>query len=905
MPPQELDIAALDAQLEALLELEPAARQQRLAEIEAREPGLAAMLRKLLRVAAEVDTVELRGGVDGLQLSVDDGPPPPIPGYRLGSAIGRGGMATVYAAWRNVHGSEQPVAIKLLRVAPADSAERERFLTEQRILARLQHPHIARLIEVGSVGERPYMVLEQVDGQPVDRHWAPGTAPVATLLRAAIDIADALHHAHGHFIVHRDVKPENVLVDAGGQVRLIDFGIAKLLPAATLLGGARTATGAVPLTLRYASPEQLLGNPVGVASDVWQLGLLLYHLLTAAWPYDEAPGELPLQRLAHDQVPVPASRRVADARRRRQLQGDLDSILTRCLAWNPQDRYPSALAFREDLERHLQQRPVRARRHTRGYLLRCFVSRHRLGVVLGAAVLLLVAGAVAAALALAARSRDYAARTERILDSVATMFAHANPYAERPGEVTVAEVVRSTSERMLAQDDADPLFQVLMLERLAELQRALEDYRAEGALVERALALARTHALDGDIVARLEVQALESAFARGDLERVASAHARWRAGLDREHAVRADYVFAKVLIEQQRLAEAEVAFAPLLAALDQVEDPLFRHTVWNSHGILLRRLGRSDEAIAAYRRSLEFLDPDRLEHQEALLTVPGNIAIALGAAGRWAESDAEFSGLLRSTEQRLGAGHPQLASIARNYSTLLQRTGRYHSAAALLARYREASARSGDRIARASWLQAEANVALATGADEAALEAAIAATEAALAVHGESAGALAFAYELLALTLFELGHLAEAAAVAARVPALDASMAPRAATILAIAADFGVDRAPGVDARAHPGNECDQAERVALHAFLLERRARQQGAVPAACSATRAARLAALGWSWTPATPFEAESLDSPIARAARAGEPPPWPRALPAAARARVEAVLARLAAITRPAAR
>lgn len=894
-----LDVAALDEHLEALLDLEPAARAGRLDEIAASQPELAAVLHKLLRVAAEVDTIELRGIGGALRLVEEERPPPQIEGYRITGEIGRGGMSTVYAALRNVHGSEQPVAIKLLRAALGDSAERERFLTEQRILARLQHPNIARLIEVGSVAERPYMVLEQIDGVPIDQHWRPGEVTIDTALDAAMAIADALHHAHAHFVVHRDVKPENVLVDAHGQIRLIDFGIAKLLPASTLLGAVRTATGAVPLTLRHASPEQLLGKPVGIASDVYQLGLLLYHLLTGAWPYDEQPGELPLQRLAHDQVPALPSRRVSDRRRRRQLQGDLDSILLRCLAWNPDQRYPSALALREDLERHRQQRPVRARAHTRGYLLRCFVSRHRLGVALAASALLLLAVGSVAALGLAARSRDYAGRTERILDSVATMFASANPYASDPGTVTVAEVVDRTSQRFLAAEDADPLFQVLMLERLAELQRALEDYATEGALVARALDLANAHRLGENIRWRLQVQSLESAFARGELDRVEREYAQHFAGFDREHALRAGYVRAKMLIEQQRFDEAQQAFVGLFAGLAEVDDPLFRHTVHNSHGILLRRLGKVDEAVAAYRRSLTFLDPVRLEHQEALLTVPGNIAIAYGAAGRYAESDVEFRTLLERAQAQLGAEHPQMAVIARNYVTLLHRTGRFQSAAALVERFHSASARSDDRLARIGFLQAQASAALYAGDDAGAREAAIACTELAIAVHGAGSPALAGTLETLAVVLFELGHLDAAARAAAVLLRQDEAFAGRAATVLQLTHALGRDSglSPSDWATAH-ANACDQAERLAFSEFLVARRVTQSGKVPAECNAARAARLAALGWNWDTATlaPFTPEPFASALARAARNGQPPQWPQPLEPALGERVEGILAAL---------
>ncbi|MCB1637156.1 MAG: serine/threonine protein kinase, partial [Xanthomonadales bacterium] len=186
-----------------------------------------------------------------------------------------------------VHGIEQTVAIKVMRAALLSPLERERFLNEQRILARLQHPNIATLLDVGIVDERPYMVLEHIDGETIDKRLHPVFDDLPAILDAIEKVSDALTLAHQHFVIHRDIKPGNVLIDRQGRIKLIDFGIAKILDSTGGLGADPTLTGNAPLTLRYSSPEQLSGKPVGVASDVYQLGLLLYHLLPDAWPYDE------------------------------------------------------------------------------------------------------------------------------------------------------------------------------------------------------------------------------------------------------------------------------------------------------------------------------------------------------------------------------------------------------------------------------------------------------------------------------------------------------------------------------------------------------------------------------------------------------------------------------------------
>ena len=307
------DFAGLDAELEALLELAEATRQARIDAIERADPGRARLLRRLLELAGSAETAGLRRA--GTTAEADDAPPH-IPGYRIERELGRGGMGAVFEAVREVEGSEQRVAIKLLRGGGLDPAESERLVTEQRILARLQHPNIAVLLDAGRIDGRPYLVLERIEGVPIDRQLQPPAAP-ESVLAAIGQVAEALELAHAHFVVHRDIKPENVLVDSEGRIKLIDFGIAKLLEHADFGETPATRTGAAPMTLRYASPEQLMAQPVGVPSDLYQLGLLMFRLLTGAWPFDESPQQLPTLRTRADVEPLPPSRAVSDPRLRR------------------------------------------------------------------------------------------------------------------------------------------------------------------------------------------------------------------------------------------------------------------------------------------------------------------------------------------------------------------------------------------------------------------------------------------------------------------------------------------------------------------------------------------------------------------------------------------------------------
>ncbi len=891
-----LDIAALDQQLEALLELDETAREGRLQALADDDPELAGLLRKLLGLAEEVDTLQLRAVGEVVQEVAADAPAPRIPGYDIGAEIGRGGMATVYAASRDVHGSEQRVAVKVLRTALLSAVERERFLNEQRILAQLQHPGIATLLDAGFVDGRPYMVLEHIDGRPIDQCLQAGVAQLPRTLAAITRVCEALALAHQHFIIHRDIKPGNVLVDGEGRVKLIDFGIAKILDGASW-ESAPTLTGATPMTLRYASPEQLLGEPVGVASDIYQLGLLAYQLLTGAWPFAESDGGGAGERLRADALPVPASRRVEDPRLRRALQGDLDAILLKCLQRRPADRYPSAAALTEDLQRHAQALPVRARRQTRGYLLRSFLRRHRLGVgVAAAGLVLLVLGAVSALL-LAQRSADYAQRTERILDTVTELFANANPLGGSPEGVTVGELVRNTSQRFLETEEADPLFQVLMLERLAELQRAIRNYSAEGELLARAQQLTRDHRLEHEIRSRLHVQYAESAFSRGDLQQVA-ALLEQPFELHPKHRAQFDYLRAKWLIERGDYAAAESVYEQLLPALQRGEyEARFHHTVHNTRGILLRRQGRVDDAIAAYRHALTYLDPQRLEHQEALLTVPTNMAIALGVAGRYVESDAEFSRHLRDSEARLGADYPLIAHIVRNYSTLLNRTGRYASAQALLQRYSAASERGDAMLAKAAYREAWAKAALNAGLDDEAARMAVESLEMHRQVFGADRAAMASALDQVGWLLFELGEVVRAARMAEIQLAVDPQRWQRAGTIVAIARALGLHQSATV-IPDYPAGSCNAVEAQVLHARLVLGQAPAKQAIPEDCNARRASHLQHLGLparSESEPPPFPPEPLRSKFIRLGD-GSDEAWPQALEAELGKRVDRVLAEL---------
>ena len=340
-----------------------------------------------------------------------------IGAYTLLSSIGAGGMGSVWLAERSDGRFERHVAVKFLNIALAGRGE-ERFTREGRILARLAHPNIAQLIDAGvSEGARPYLVIEYVDGAPIDAHCNGHGLDIPARLALFLDVLGAVGHAHANLIVHRDIKPSNVFVDREGRVKLLDFGIAKLLAAeplgeATLLSRENGAA----LTPEYAAPEQLTAGPVTTATDVYALGVLLYVLLTARHPAGDAlRSPVDMMKAIVETDPPPPSE-VAPESVRRQLRGDVDTIVVKALKKNPAERYASIAAFADDLRRYLRHEPISARSDTIVYRSAKFIRRHRWPV---AALALTVMG-LSAGLYVANRERLIAQRRFAQLQRLST-----------------------------------------------------------------------------------------------------------------------------------------------------------------------------------------------------------------------------------------------------------------------------------------------------------------------------------------------------------------------------------------------------------------------------------------------------------------------------------------------------
>jgi eukaryotic-like serine/threonine-protein kinase len=442
------EVAAL---FDELVELDTDIRELRLAELDASDPLLAAEVRSLL-VADDGQSLLLDSHAPGAisdirPLEPDTGPSDEIAGpWRLLHPLGEGGMGVVWLAERTDGVYEQQVAVKVLKRGMDTQAILRRFLLERRILARLHHPNIVRLVDGGmSSNERPYYVMDYVDGQSLTQYAAEHHLDIGSRLGLLAKVADAVAYAHAQLIVHRDLKPSNVLVDPGGEPRVLDFGIAKLIEESG--EQTRTGTGLRVMSPAYAAPEQILGEPIGTATDVYALGLMLCELLIGQLPRQRrgsTPAQLALEASEEvtDRASTLAARMTAeqlqslygpslDARQlSRRLSGDLDLIVGTALQRDPARRYATAAAFADDLRRWIEGRPISARADSASYRLRKFMRRHRIGVAASVLVALSLIGGLGGALWQARIARAAAAAALVAEDNARQQAAIATAVSE-------------------------------------------------------------------------------------------------------------------------------------------------------------------------------------------------------------------------------------------------------------------------------------------------------------------------------------------------------------------------------------------------------------------------------------------------------------------------------------------
>jgi tetratricopeptide (TPR) repeat protein/tRNA A-37 threonylcarbamoyl transferase component Bud32 len=490
------DWPSVEAALDELLALPVAERALALERITSSRPGLCQMLESLLAHADGPDALLDRPAIEALPAAAATGGSLPagmrVGAYRIVELVGRGGMGEVYRAERADGQFAQRVALKLMRVELGASIER--FNAERQILAQLDHPGIARLFDGGLTSDgRPYMVMEYVEGENLTLWCSTRKALLQERLNMFVQVCEAVAYAHAHLVVHRDLKPANILVTAEGRVKLLDFGIAKLLQTDTVSDATRTAH----LSPAYAAPEQLTGGAVTVATDVYGLGVTLYQLVceTLPWQVADVPLAIAVRRLLEAKlVPPSAAIRAGAVVTPRELRGDLDAIIAKALRKEPHARYSDARALAGDITRHIHHEPIRARAGARAYVLRRFLRRNWLSLSAASLVFVVLVAGIAGTTWQASVARRQAQRTEveagkatAVKDFLLDIFKQSsvqNPGGVEARNVTAEKLLDIGAQRIAVQLHEQPEVRGELLDTLSSLYNDLGD-------TDRAVALAR------------------------------------------------------------------------------------------------------------------------------------------------------------------------------------------------------------------------------------------------------------------------------------------------------------------------------------------------------------------------------------------------------------------------------
>jgi serine/threonine-protein kinase len=609
--------------------------------------------------------------------------------YRLVREIGRGGMARVFLAERAEGDFTHHVALKLLRPGLDTDVDHARFRSERQILASLNHPNIARLLDGGATEDGlPYFVLEYINGKPIDVYLSERSASVEERVRLFLTVCEATQYAHRNLVVHRDLKPSNILVDADGTARLLDFGLAKFPLASGSPGQVSRATRRW-MTPEYAAPEQIRGGPATTLTDVYQLGAVLYELLTGEPPFAAYCVTLPaFERAILDDQPEPPS---AIAARKgmlevaRALRGDLDAIVLKALRKEPDERFDSVDAFERDLRASLSGHAVQARRNTTSYRMRRFVRRRRVETIATVSVVLAILTGLVVSITMARRAaaeRDRTAIASHEATAISSFLINlfdATDPAANGTQITALDLVRRAAERADALG-GQPLAQAGMLEVTARLYHSLGDYRAEMATLERALAVREAGGRESTPdIAAVHQQLARAFVAEG---RYAAADSAVRRALTIQETVLGprNPLVASTLLQ---LASVSVFLGNLHVAenagrralsISQSAGGSNDSATAHAHlivGSTLQRQGRFDEAEAEYRHAWDIYAAspggDAAEVAQSIMHVG---YVLQNLPRRLGEVDSLFRLALEIRRAAFGESHPLVAATLSDMADL-------------------------------------------------------------------------------------------------------------------------------------------------------------------------------------------------------------------------------------------
>lgn len=580
--------------------------------------------------------------------------------YRIIKPIARGGMGEVYRAERVGGTFEQQVALKVTRFSASSTHGRQRFFDEQGILARLEHPNIARLIDGGlwespdiTSNGRPYLVMEYVDGVRITQYCSAKKLDLVSRLKLFQTVCEAVDYAHRNLVVHRDLKPANILVSTEGQVKLLDFGVAKLLD--------EEVTGLDPqtrlMTPEYSAPEQLLGGTITTATDVYSLGLVLYELISEQRPFDFkgiAPAEA--MRLITEVNPASPSSAAKALPWARQIKGDLDVIVAKALNKESERRYTSARALADDLQRFEKGLPIDARPDRWSYRAGKFIRRNRWETVAASlSVILLLTSTIAATFSARraeqalSRAQVESVKSQQAVKFLSELFAAADPRQTEGETISVANVLDRGTAR-IEELANQPEVQATLLSELGRIHTTLGHYDQALAMLQRA--------------AKLQLETL------GPNEpALANTFHRWSIAADESGDLDSAVTQAKAALEIRQ------------AALPSNHPDLGES--FDRLGAALGGLGRYEEAEPFMRRAVRILNGSVGEQDNRSLTAQHNLAWLLGRLQRFEESEGVYREVVRISESLHGPNDPELLVTRDSLAVILRRQGKLDEAGSI------------------------------------------------------------------------------------------------------------------------------------------------------------------------------------------------------------------------------
>lgn len=722
--------ARVEALFDQAVEMQPGERNDFLADACADDAELRGYLRSLLStdiaddaLVADMISGALREAAPKLFDQPRNFQGERIGPYRLVRLIGTGGMGAVYLAERADEQFQREVAIKLVRHRLVDPQIEDRLKAERQILANLDHPNIARLLDGGTTNDgTPYLVMEYINGLPVDEYCDRHQLDIDARLELFRTICAAVHYAHQNLIVHRDIKPSNILVSEDGTTKLLDFGIAKLIDASGMATDGLTREGVALMTPENAAPEQVLGKPVTTATDTYALGVLLHRLLTGYSPLPtdnlspreiayliceqtiERPSSIIEQKQADmrhgrqdsslvDLADICERRKISADRLQRRLRGDLDNILLTALRKEPERRYNSVSEFSEDIRMHRQSMPVIARPDTWNYRTGKFVRRHFAGVASSIVlVLLLISFGVVTQVQnqRIAEERDTARQVSTFLEEI---FMEPDPARARGLDITAKEILANGAEKIHRQLEDRPEIQSDLMETIGRVYLNLGEYEQSVAMHEESLALRRDalgerHAK----VAQSQNELAVSLTRQGNFQRALQLLETARETNQRNFGE--DSV--EVATNYQNLAELHLAMSDLDAAEAAARRSITTYAHLNNElplsyaesiSLLARILqvkGDLDQTEQLLREAIDIVQTQVGSDHPYMAYFLQNLAVLLKSKGEIDDAEAMFHESISATRRILGNEHDLLGTSLVMLGSLLHEKGDFPGAEAAL-----------------------------------------------------------------------------------------------------------------------------------------------------------------------------------------------------------------------------